>query len=57
MRRIIRARSVPWAAAVIAATTLAWLVPSASATASSHARPAAPPRGETAALVHHAAAA
>ena len=27
MRRIIRARSVPWAAAVIAATTLAWTFP------------------------------
>ena len=43
MRRISRARSVPWAAAVVAATTLAWLVPSASATASPHTRPGAQP--------------
>ena len=56
MRRNNRARSVPWAAAVVAATTLAWLVPSASATASSHARPAAQPHGQPAALVHRATA-
>src|SRR6185312_7986651 len=49
MRRIFRARSVPWAAAAIAATTLAWLVPSAAAAAppgpavSSPGRAAAPP--------------
>jgi len=49
MRRILRARSVPWAAAAIAATTLAWLVPSAAAAAppgpavSSPGRAAAPP--------------
>src|SRR5690349_12865885 len=41
MRRILRARSVPWAAAAIAATTLAWLVPSASANASAPAHHAA----------------
>ena len=57
MRRINRARSVPWAAAVVAATTLAWLVPSASATASSHARPAAQPhRPAQRHPVHRAAA-
>src|SRR6516165_4178699 len=56
MRRISRARSVPWAAAAIAATTLAWLVPSASANASAHTRPAAPSPGRAAAPAHHAAA-
>src|SRR5215470_18009393 len=55
MRRILRARSVPWAAAAIAATTLAWLVPSASANASAHTRPAAPSPGQAAAPAHHAA--
>src|SRR5215469_12358386 len=55
MRRILRARSVPWAAAAIAATTLAWLVPSASANASAHTRPAAPSPGRAAAPAHHAA--
>src|SRR5215471_19696422 len=56
MRRILRARSVPWAAAAIAATTLAWLVPSASANASAHTRPAAPSPGRAAAAsAHHAA--
>src|SRR5215472_3398458 len=55
MRRILRARSVPWAAAAIAATTLAWLVPSASANASAHTRPAAPSPGRAAAAsAHHA---
>src|SRR5215472_16603133 len=56
MRRILRARSVPWAAAAIAATTLAWLIPSASANASAHARPAAPSPGRATASAHHAAA-
>src|SRR4029077_13114573 len=56
MRRINHARSVPWAAAAIAATTLAWLVPSASANASSHTRPAAPSPGQAAAPGNHAAA-
>ena len=42
MRRILRARSVSWAAAVVAATTLASLVPSAAAAALPHTRPAAP---------------
>src|SRR6516165_2187246 len=55
MRRILHARSVPWAAAAIAATTLAWLVPSASANASAHTRPAAPSPGRAAAPAHHAA--
>src|SRR5690349_2028627 len=54
MRRILRTRSVPWAAAAIAATTLAWLVPSVSASASAHARPAAPSPGRAAAPAHHA---
>src|SRR5690348_2619583 len=56
MRRILRARSVPWAAAAIAATTLAWLVPSTLANASAHPRPAAPSPGRAAAPAHHAAA-
>jgi exo-1,4-beta-D-glucosaminidase len=60
MRRIPRARSVPrsvpWAAAAVAATTLAWMVPSASATASSHTRPASSAHTRAAALVQHAAA-
>src|ERR1700758_2366446 len=43
MRRILRARSVPWAAAAVAATTLAWLVPTAVAAAAPHSLPAAPP--------------
>src|SRR6266516_3155619 len=55
MRRILRARSVPLAAAAIAATTLAWLVPSAAANASPHTRPAAPSPGRAAAPVRHAA--
>src|SRR5215469_8882174 len=56
MRRILHARSVPWAAAAIAAATLAWLVPSASANASAHTRPAAPSPGRAAAAsAHHAA--
>src|SRR5712691_1917581 len=54
MRRILRARSVPWAAAVVAATTLAWLVPSAAAAAPPHTRPAAP-QPTRAAPVHPAA--
>jgi len=52
MRRILRARSVPWAAATIAATTLAWLVPSAAAAAPPHARPAALPHARPAAAPH-----
>jgi exo-1,4-beta-D-glucosaminidase len=55
MRRILRARSVPWAAAAIAAATLAWLIPSASAGASAHTRPAAPSPGRAATPAHHAA--
>src|SRR5215472_9694440 len=55
MRRIHRARSVPWAAAVVAAVTLAWLVPSAAATASAHTA-AAPSPGRALAPAHHAAA-
>src|SRR5262252_6149638 len=54
MRRIPRTRSVPWAAAVAAATTLAWLVPSAAATASAH-TPAAPSPGRAITPHHHAA--
>jgi exo-1,4-beta-D-glucosaminidase len=55
MRRILRARSVPWAAAVVTATTLAWLVPSAPATASAHTRPAARPHARAAARARVAA--
>ena len=55
MRWILRARSVPWAAAAIAATTLAWLVPGAAAAAPPHTRLAAPSPGRAAAPVHHAA--
>ena len=55
MRRILRARPVPLAAAAIAATTLAWLVPGAAANASPHTRPAAPSPGQAAPPAHHAA--
>src|SRR5438270_10330153 len=56
MRRILRARSFPWAAAAIAAATLAWLVPSAAAAAPPPARPAAPSPGRAATPAHAAAA-
>src|SRR5579863_6471939 len=55
MRRIMRARSIPWAAAAAAVTTLAWLVPSASATASAHTRPAPQHHARAAAPAHLAA--
>jgi exo-1,4-beta-D-glucosaminidase len=55
MRRIPRTRSVPWAAAAVAVTTLAWLVPSAAATASAHTRLAAPSPGRAMAPAHRAA--
>jgi len=52
MRRILHARSVPWAAAAVAAATLAWLVPSAAAAAAPHTGPAAHPHARAAARAH-----
>jgi exo-1,4-beta-D-glucosaminidase len=54
MRRILHAHSFPWAAALVAAATLAWLVPSAAAAARPHTRPTARSDVHTAARAHPA---